>query len=76
MTKAIPLQAVRDALLHSYRALLIPRNLEDEDVEAHAARGMLPALRLKATNAERAAEDAHRVSGKRVLRVERVEAAA
>lgn len=57
----------------SYRAYLIPRNIEDEDVEAHHARGMLTPLRVKAANAEDAAARAHRVSGLRVHSTERVE---
>jgi hypothetical protein len=60
----------------SYRATLIPHNIELDDVESHAARGMLPTLRVKAPDAETAAADAYRVSGKRVLRVERIEVAA
>jgi hypothetical protein len=60
----------------SYRATLIPPDIEFDDVEAHAARGMLPTLRVKADDAESAAAAAHRISGRRVLSVERVEAPA
>lgn len=57
----------------SYRAYLIPRNIEDDDVEAHHARGMLTPLRVKAIDAEDAARRAHQVSGLRVHSAERVE---
>lgn len=60
--------------VRSYRATLIPHNIELDDVESHAARGMLPTLRVKADTAEEAGALAHRVSGKRILKVERVEA--
>lgn len=60
----------------SYRAYLIPRHIEDDDVEAHHARGMLRQLRLKAANAEDAAARAHRITGLRVHSAERVEALA
>lgn len=60
----------------SYRAYLIPHNLELDDVEAHAARGLLPTIRLKAANAEDATQKAWETTAKRVLTVERVEEAA
>jgi hypothetical protein len=59
--------------LRSYRATLIPNNIELDDVEANAARGMLPTLRVKAPDAETAAANAHQVSGSRVLKIDRVE---
>jgi hypothetical protein len=59
--------------LHSYRAILVPADVLADEVEFKAAQGLLPTLRLKSTNAEKAMADAHRVSGKGVLRVERID---
>lgn len=58
----------------SYRATLIPKNIELDEVEFQDAQGLLPSIRVKASSAESAAAGAHRVSGRPVLRVERVEA--
>jgi hypothetical protein len=60
----------------SYRATLIPLGIESDEVEFQASQGLLPTIRLKASDAARAAADAHRVTGRPVLKVERVEAAA
>jgi hypothetical protein len=57
----------------SYRATLIPKNIEADEVEMQAAQGLLPTIRLKATDAESAAAGAYWASGRPVLRIERVE---
>jgi hypothetical protein len=62
------------AALHSYRATLIPVNANAADLEDLADAGLLPTIRLKAGNATQAEAMAHIVSGKQVLRTERVEA--
>lgn len=59
--------------LHSYRAHLLPHHINASDVEDLADAGQLPTIRLKAATAEQAEAKAHIVSGKQVLRVERVE---
>lgn len=59
--------------LHSYRAILIPLNASPENLEDLADAGLLPTILLKACNPDQAKSKAHRVSGKGVLRVERVE---
>ena len=60
------------AALHSYRAILIPANVPS-DLEDLADAGLLPTIRVKASNATQAEAHAHLASGKGVLRVERVE---
>lgn len=59
--------------LHSYRATLWPVDLPATEVEAHATARALPQLRVKAPNACLAAQAAARLSGQRVLEVERLE---
>jgi hypothetical protein len=59
--------------LHSYRATLVPQDVLPEEVEFKAAQGLLPSIRLKSTDAEKAMADAHRVTGKGVLRVDRID---
>ena len=59
--------------LHSYRAILIPANANQENLEDLADAGLLPTLRVKACNSDQAKFNAHKASGKGVLRVERVE---
>lgn len=61
--------------LHSYRAILIPTNANPSNLEDLADAGLLPTIRLKASNATQAEARAHLASGKGVLRVERVEEA-
>ena len=61
--------------LHSYRAILIPANANPSSLEVLADAGLLPTMRLKASNATQAEARAHLASGKGVLRVERVEEA-
>lgn len=58
--------------LHSYRAILIPADASG-NVEALADAGLLPTIRVKASNATQAEVNAHVASGQGVLRVERVE---
>lgn len=60
----------------SYRATLIPAGIELDEVEFQADQDLLPTIRIKSTSAESAAADAYRVSGRPVLRIERVEVAA
>lgn len=62
--------------LHSYRAILVPANASQADVEDLADEGLLPTIRLRAANATQAEAQAHAVTGKAVLRVERVEGGA
>ena len=59
--------------LRSYRAHLVPQNVNPEDVEDLADAKLLPTIRLKAATATQAEALAHIASGKQVLRVERVE---
>lgn len=61
--------------LHSYRAILIPANANPSNLEDLDDAGLLPTMRLKASNATQAKARAHLASGKGVLRVERVEEA-
>lgn len=58
----------------SYRATLVPAGATPSDVEDLADAGLLPTIRVKAASAVQAEANAHLVSGKAVLRVERVEA--
>ncbi len=58
--------------LHSYRAILIPADASS-NVEALADAGLLPTIRVKASNATQAEVNAHVASGQGVQRVERVE---
>lgn len=60
--------------LRSYRATLIPQNIEADEVEMQARQGLLPTRRLKGESAEAAAADAYRVFGRPVYSIERVEA--
>jgi hypothetical protein len=60
--------------LRSYRAHLVPAGIQLSDVEDLADAGQLPTIRLKAANATQAEAQAHMVTGRHVLRVERVEA--
>lgn len=59
--------------LRSYRATLMPAGVIASDVEDLADAGLLPVIRVKACNATQAEANAHLVTGKAVLRVERVE---
>lgn len=58
---------------HSYRAHLMPEHVAAQDVEDLADAQQLPTIRVRAANAAHATTQAARVSGKQVLRVERVE---
>jgi hypothetical protein len=58
---------------HSYRATLIPAEILPEEVEFQAAQGLLPTLRLKSTDAGKAAADAYQVTGRAVFSIERVD---
>jgi hypothetical protein len=61
------------ATRRSYRATPIPAGIELDEVEFQADKGLLPTIRVKSPTADQAMADAHRISGKRVLKVERVE---
>ena len=56
----------------SYRATLIPRDINFDEVEFQADQGLLPTIRLKSTGAAKAAADAYLVTGRPVLKVEMV----
>lgn len=56
----------------AYRATLIPDTVNYDEVEFQADQGLLPTIQLQAPDASKAAADAHLVTGKAVLRVERV----
>jgi hypothetical protein len=58
--------------VRAYRATLIPATVNYDEVEFQADHGLLPTIQLQAADASQAMADAHRVSGKPVLRVERV----
>ena len=58
--------------LHSYRVTLIPKGVAADDVEDLADAGQLPTIRVKAANAEQAELHGHIITGKNVLRAERV----
>lgn len=60
----------------SYRATLIPKGMEFDEVEFHADHKLLPTLQLKAASADAAAAAAIHVTGRPVLKVERIEVAA
>jgi hypothetical protein len=62
-------------LARSYRATLIPKGIELDEVEFQAAQGLLPTIQLQARDAWHAAAAALQVSGRPVLKVERLEAA-
>ena len=59
--------------LKSYRAFLIPTDANPNNLEDLADAGLLPTIRIKAGNCDQATAQAHLVSGKGVLRVERVD---
>lgn len=59
--------------LKSYRAHLVPQNVDAAQLEDLADAKLLPTLRLKAASATQAEALAHLASGRQVLRVERVE---
>lgn len=60
-------------VLRSYRAILIPAGASPADLEDLADAGLLPTIRVKAGTSDQATAQAHIVSGKGVLRVERVD---
>lgn len=59
--------------MRSYRATLVPLGVTLSDVEDLADAKVLPMIRVKAATAEQAEAKAYMVTGKQVLRVERVE---
>jgi hypothetical protein len=64
---------LRATASHSYRATLIPKGVELDEVEFQADQGLLPTIRVKSSTAARAMADAHLVSGRPVLKVERID---
>jgi hypothetical protein len=60
----------------SYRATPIPAGIELDEVEFQADKGLLPTIRVKSASADQAMADAFLVSGRPVLKVERVEVSA
>lgn len=58
--------------LRSYRATLIPKDLDRSEFQGHAADGKLPTIQLKAASADRAQAAAHHTTGLAVLCVDRV----
>jgi len=58
--------------LHSYRATLIPKDLDRSEVHGHAADGKLPTIQLKAASADHAQAAAQHTTGLAVLCVDRV----
>jgi len=58
--------------LRSYRATLIPKDMDRSEVHGHAANGELPTIQLKAASADRAQAAAHHTTGLAVLCVDRV----
>ena len=65
-----------DAQLRSYRATLVPRGTDFDQIEVKASHGALPTVQLKARNASQAELAAHHVTGLHVLKVERIEGGA
>ena len=59
--------------LKSYRVTLIPPGANASDVEDLADAGQLPTIRIKAATSEQAELHAHVLTGKNVLRADRVE---
>jgi hypothetical protein len=64
---------VRTPARRPYRAILIPSTINFDEVEFQADQGLLPTHEIRAPNADIAAADAFRETGKAVLRVERIE---
>lgn len=60
----------------SYRATYIPEGVSAEDAELKASQGTLPTIQLRAANSDVAAVHANRLTGRPVLRVDRIEVAA
>ena len=59
--------------LRSYRAHLLPLHCDLADPHSLADEGLLPTIRVKAVTATQAEAVAHLETGKKVLRVERVD---
>ena len=62
--------------LRSYRATLVPKGTDYDQIEVKAGHGALPTVQLKARNASQAKLLAHHVTGLPVMSVERVEGGA
>ena len=63
-------------LFHSYRATTIPTGVSYDEVEIQSDQGLLPTIQIRASNAGRAAMAALALTGRPVLKVERIEAVA
>ena len=59
--------------LRSYRAHLLPLHCDLPNPHSLADEGLLPTIRVKAVTATQAEAVAHLATGKKVLRVERVD---
>lgn len=59
--------------LRSYRATTIPQSISADEAELHCDQGTLPTIQVKASNAGKAAQAAHQLTGRPVLKVERIE---
>ena len=69
--QSVPVHGVQR--LRSYRATLVPEGVTLSDVEDLADADLLPTIRVKAVTATQAEAVAHLATGKKVLRVERVD---
>lgn len=58
--------------LRSYRATLVPKGLDINQVESKAAAGALPTIQLKASSLPRAKAAAEHVTGLPVVQVEQI----
>lgn len=62
--------------LRSYRATLVPQGTDTDELETRADQGFLPTIQIKAINRLTAEQAAHQLTGKPVLRVERIDGGA
>jgi hypothetical protein len=60
---------------HSYRATTIPKGVSADEVEIQSDQGLLPTIQIRAINAGIAAIAAMTLTGRPVLKVERIEVA-
>lgn len=59
--------------LRRYRATYVPESVSPADAELKADQGALPSVQFQAENSGKAAEIAHAVTGRPILRVDRIE---
>jgi hypothetical protein len=65
-----------DATTRRYRATVIPADVSPADAELKADQGVLPTVQFRARSTGHAERLAHAVTGRPVLRVERIEGVA